>query len=205
MNKAAIRTRYGGPECIDIKNMDLPSPAPHEVVVRVYHTTVNRTDCGILWGKPFPIRFFAGLFSPKSQHPGTDFAGQIISVGSEVKDWKEGDRVFGFNDEGAGTQAQYLAYNTKRHALAAIPDGVDYVNAVAALEGTHYALNFINKVELNAGQKVMVNGGTGAIGSAAIQVLKSRGLYIVATAPTGYLDRVRTLGADRVIDYMKES
>lgn len=203
MMKAIVRYNYGGPEAIEVVDLPKPEPKNHEVLVKVKCTTVNRTDCGVLSGMPFVFRFFIGLTKPKRIVLGTDFAGEIIAVGAHVTNFKVGQHVFGFNDEGASTQAEYMVFDANG-ALAEIPEGITYPQAAASAEATHYAINFINKVKLNPQHRVFVNGGTGAIGSAAIQFLKYQGIYVVATAPTNLVQTVKNLGADEVIDYQTE-
>lgn len=201
--KAITRLKYGGPEVLSIKNLDIPVPGNHEVLIKVFAATVNRTDCAILSGKPFIMRLFTGLLKPKRAVPGTDFAGIIEAVGSKVIAYKPGDRVWGFNDMGLGSYAQYMTL-AENAAIEIIPEAFSYEQAAASSEGAHYAYNFINKVKLVAGQKVMVNGATGAIGSALVQMLKSMDIYVAATAGTKNLELVKSLGADKVIDYTKE-
>lgn len=200
--KSVLRTTYGGPSVLSVGELPIPIPKPDEVLVRVHCTTVNRTDCGILRGKPFLIRFFTGLLTPSSKTPGTDFAGKIEAIGSNVTAYKIGDAVFGLKDDGLASQAEYMTFNASG-AMTLIPKGIDYKEAVASLEGAHYAYNFINKVSLTANSKVLVNGGTGAIGSAAIQILKSMGTYVAAVTDTKHVERVKALGPDKVIDYLK--
>ena len=112
-----------------------------------------------------------GFFSPNKQTPGTDFAGEVEAVGESVRSWKPGDRVFGFNDIGVLSHAEYLVIGGEQ-PMALIPENCSYQEAAASIEGTHYAYNFINKVKLAPNARVMVNGATGAIGSAALQLLK---------------------------------
>ena len=200
--KAIIRSRYGGPEVLALKNIPRPTPKKNEVLVRVHTCTVNRTDCGVLWGAPYIFRFFVGWPRPRPVL-GTDFAGEIVAVGAQVIRFQPGDRVFGFNDTGAGSYAEWMAFPEKG-GIVKIPDGVSYETAAASAEGVHYAYNYIRKLNIGGSHKVMLNGGTGAIGSAAIQMLKYRGATVTATAPTPYLDRVKALGANRVIDYQQE-
>ncbi len=200
--KSVLRSSYGAPSILTVGELPLPIPKPDEVLIRVHRTTVNRTDCGILRGKPFLIRFFTGLRKPSSPTPGTDFAGEIESIGSEVTELAVGDRVFGLGDEGIASQAEFMTFKASG-AMTRIPKGIDYSQAVASLEGAHYAYNFINKVDVNANNKVLVNGGTGAIGSAAIQILKSMGAYVTAVTDTKNVDKVTQLGPDRVIDYLQ--
>ncbi|MCE3296792.1 MAG: alcohol dehydrogenase zinc-binding protein [Crocinitomicaceae bacterium] len=201
--KAVTRNSYCTPEGLSICEIEIPVPKEHEILIRVHATTVNRTDCAILTGKPYIMRLFTGLFKPKSPVPGTDFAGVVDAVGKEVSVVKPGDQVWGFDDIGIGSQAHYFILPDKK-PISIIPKGFSYEEAAASIEGTHYAYNFINKVKLKAGQRALVNGASGAIGSALVQFLKSRNVYVAATCNTKNLDLIRGLGADKVIDYTAE-
>ncbi|HEY0711899.1 MAG TPA: NAD(P)-dependent alcohol dehydrogenase [Polyangia bacterium] len=201
--RSVFRSRYGGPEVLEVMELPRPSAGSGEVLVRVHAATVNRTDCGGLWGAPFVYRLFAGLRAPRHVATGSDFAGQIAEVGAGVTEFRVGDRVFGFDDNGAGTHAEYLRFSTRK-AIIGIPVGLSFAEAAACAEGAHYARNFLRKVPLAAGQKALVNGATGAIGSAAVQLLKSHGVHVTATCATPHLALVRSLGADHVIDYLVE-
>ncbi len=196
--KAAIRSKYGPPDVISIEDLPVPTPKENEILVRVHATTVNRTDCAVLTGKPFVIQFFTGLGKPKSPTTGTDFAGEIEAIGKNVTTFKEGDKVWGFNDQSLATHAQYAVISTKE-AVLKMPEHSSYEQAAASAEGAHYALNFINKVNPKAGQKVIINGATGAIGSALVQILKSMGLYVVAVCDAQNTELVASLGPDRVV------
>lgn len=199
--KSVLRSTYGNPSILSVGELPLPLPKPDEVLIRVHKTTVNRTDCGILRGKPFLIRFFSGLFKPSSPTPGTDFAGVVESIGKDVTTFKVGDRVFGLGDQGISSQAEYLTFK-ENGAITRIPNDIDFTTAVASLEGAHYAYNFINKVDVSANTRVLVNGGTGAIGSAAIQQLKSVGAYVTAVTETNNVSKVAALGPDKTVDYL---
>lgn len=206
--KTVFRSHYGPPDGLQVVDVETPSPREGQILVRVHAATVNRTDCGGLRGRPFVFRFFAGFPRPRHQATGTDFAGEITAVGPGVQNFRIGDRVWGFDDHGAGSHAQYVLFPAKG-SVARMPEGVTFEDAVASLEGAHYALNFINKVSLRPGQRVLVNGGTGAIGSAAIQILKARGLHVTAVCGSRDRDRVSALGPDRVIgresgDFIRE-
>jgi len=201
--QAVTRSKYGPPDVLSIKEVEKPTPKDNEVLIKVFATTVNRTDCGILLAKPFIIRFFTGLFKPKRLITGTDFAGRIEAIGKNVKTFKPSDRVWGFNDEGLGTHAQYITLRENK-ALTTIPDNITYEQAAASSEGAHYASNFINKVKLKPGQKVLVNGASGAIGSALLQLLKYFGADVTAVCNSKNLGLIKSLGADKVIDYEKE-
>ncbi|WP_273566309.1 NAD(P)-dependent alcohol dehydrogenase [Maribacter halichondriae] len=201
--KAAVRRNYGPPDVLKIETVEKPLPKADEVLIKVHTTTVNRTDCAIVTGKPYIMRLFIGLFKPKNGIPGTDFAGEIASIGQNVTAFKIGDKVFGFGDEGIQSQAQYMTIPEKK-AVATFPNKFTFDEAVASLEGAHYAYNFINKVKLIPGQKVLVNGATGAIGSAMVQILKYYGAYVTAVCNTKNVALIDSLGVDRTIDYKKE-
>ncbi len=201
--KAATRHRYGPPEVLQIRDIEKPVPKENEILVKVHATTVNRTDCGGLTGKPFAIQLFTGLGKPKRQVPGTDFAGEIEAVGENISRFKIGDKVWGFNDNGLASQAQYLTISEDT-AILKISENISFEEAAAAPEGAYYAYNFINKVNLQKGQKVLVNGATGAIGSAALQFLKFYGIETIATANTKNMELVKSLGANEVINWEKE-
>jgi NADPH:quinone reductase-like Zn-dependent oxidoreductase len=201
--KAAFHTRYGLPEVLSIQEVEKPAPKEHEVLVRLFATTVNRTDCANLTAKPFIMRFVDGLFKPKRQIPGTDFAGEIEAIGDAVTTFKAGDKVWGFGDQGVGSQAEYLCFPEDK-AIASFPASLSYEQAAASLEGAHYAYNFINRVTLVPGQKALVNGATGAIGSALLQFLKYHGIYVTAVCNTPNIELIKSPGADKIIDYTRQ-
>lgn len=201
--KAAIRSRYGPPDVLDVREVPTPTPKADELLIRVEATTVNRTDCGVLWGTPFVFRFFVGLTKPRHATTGTDFAGEVAAVGVNVTAFKPGDRVFGFDDNGLPSHAEYLTLAEDR-AVALIPAGQTYAEAAASLEGAHYAYNYAKVMLRRGAQRVLVYGATGAIGSAAVQILKAEGLYVTAVCNTNNVERVRALGPDKVVDYQRE-
>ena len=198
--KAIVCTKYGPPEVLQLKEADKPFAKDNEVLVRVYATTVNRTDCAILRAKPFIMRFGTGLLKPNKPIMGTEFAGEVEAVGAAVISFKPGDKVFGFYDLGLSAYAQYMTISTDK-AITTIPPNISYEQAAASCEGAHYAYNMINKVNIKPGQKVLVNGASGGIGSAAVQLLKYFGADVVAVCATKNLALVKGLGAGRVIDY----
>jgi len=201
--KAIVCTKYGSPDVLQFREVEKPTPKDNEVLIKIFATTVNRTDCAILRAEPFFSRFVTGIFKPKKPIPGTEFAGKIEAVGKNVTSFKVGDKVFGFDDSGSGSHAQYMTILEDK-ALTTIPRNMTYEQAAASTEGAHYAYNFIKKVNLKSGQKVLVNGATGAIGSAAVQLLTYFGANVTAVCNTKNIELVKSLGADRVIDYTKE-
>jgi NADPH:quinone reductase-like Zn-dependent oxidoreductase len=201
--KAAVHTKYGPPEVVRIAEVYKPTANDHEVLVKVHVTTVNRTDCGFRAGKPFIVRFLSGLTEPKATILGCEFAGVVEAVGREVTSFEVGDKVFGFSEWRFGAHAEYLTFPDDG-SLATMPANVTFEEAAASTEGSHYALSLIRKAKIQSGQDVLVNGGTGAIGSAAVQILKSLGAVVTAVCDTEHVELVRGLGADRVIDYTAE-
>ncbi len=143
-----------------------------------------------------------GLFKPNKPIPGTEFAGKIEEVGKNVSSFKTGDKVFGFDDSGSQAHAEYMIISEDK--AVTIPENIRYEQAAASSEGAHYAYIFIKKVKTKSGQKVLVNGATGAIGSAAVQLLKHFDLKVTATCNTKNIELVKSLGADKVIDYTKD-
>jgi len=207
--KASVRQSYCSADSIQLVDLPIPEPKPDEIRIRVMASTVNRTDLGVLTGKPYAMRLFAGFPKPRFAVTGTDFAGVVDKLGVGVQDFQIGDQVWGFWDHGQGTHAEYACIPTK-YPILPIPEGVGFAEIVACGEAAHYAFNFLNKVNPSEGDHVLVNGGTGGIGSAAIQLLKARGIHVTAVCHEAHVDLVKSLGPDRVIalekeDFTKES
>jgi len=201
--RAAVYTRYGGPEVVSIMDIPIPSPQSNEVLIRVYASTVNRTDCGFRSAEYFISRLFSGLFKPKNKVLGCEFAGIVEAVGCEVTQFKVGSRVFGYDDERFGGHAEYKVIREDK-ALALIPDEMDFVTAAALTEGSHYALSNIRAAKVDSGHCVLVYGATGAIGSAAVQLLKHFGAFVEAVCNSKNMPLVQSLGADEVVDYQSQ-
>jgi NADPH:quinone reductase-like Zn-dependent oxidoreductase len=198
--KAIVHTSYGPPEVAKVKEVPVPVPKNNEVLVKVYTSTVTRTDSGFRSAEYFVSRFWSGLFRPKIQTLGCEFAGIIEEIGAEVKNFKKGDKVFGYNDETFGGHAEFLTI-AENKAIETIPENLTFDEAAPILEGAHYALCDIRASEIKSGQKAMVYGATGAIGSAAVQILKYYGVSVTAVCNTKNVELVKSLGADIVIDY----
>ena len=205
--KAASRSKYGLPGDLSIKEFDIPTPIENEVLIRVHATTVNRSDCHVLSGKPFFMRLFTGLFKPRLQIIGSDFAGEIEAAGSNVHSFKTGDKVMGFGSVfGCGSHAQYFTLPEERatKVMVTMPQNISFDEAAACLEGAIYAAAQINSIKPKPGQKALVYGATGAIGCAYVQFLKYYGAYITAVCRGEHQALVKSLGADKVIDYTTE-
>lgn len=201
--KAVVYTKYGPPEVAQLNEIPKPIAKENEILIKVYSSTVNRTDAGFRSASYFISRFWTGLFKPKNQVLGCEFAGVVEEIGQGVKTFKLGDRVFGFNDKTCGGHGEYLTLK-ETDAVVTMPSNVNFDLAAAISEGAHYALVDIRAAKVTRGQKVLVNGATGAIGSAAVQLLKYFGANVTAVCNTKNVDLVRSLGADKVIDYEKQ-
>jgi len=201
--KAAVRSRYGSPEVLRLKEVEIPTPTDNELLIRVHASTVSRTDCHILTGMPFMMRFFTGLFKPRLAVTGTDFAGQIEATGKHVKSFRVGDKVMGFDFLGLRSHAQYLVLPQTKEIIMT-PHNISYDQAAACIEGAFYALNVIDKMNPKAGQTALVNGATGAIGSSMVQFFKFYGTSVTAVCDRQNSELVRSIGADKIIDYKKE-
>lgn len=201
--KAAVRTKYGPPSVLQIKDVDIPTPSDNEVLIKVYASTVNRTDCGFLRAKPFIVRFFSGLMRPKYTILGNEFAGKVVKVGNGVVEFKMGDKVFGYDGVRFGGHAEYTVMN-QHDLIAKIPKGMTYIEAAPMSEAAHYALAYIRATKMKKGQKVLVNGASGGIGSAAVQMISELGVEVTAVCETKHIALVKSLGAKKVVDYTKK-
>lgn len=201
--RAGVYTAYGPPEIVQIKEVARPVPKANEILIKVHATTVNRTDCGFRSAEYFIVRFFSGLFRPKNPILGNEFAGEVTEVGKTVTAFKPGDRVFGYNDSQFGAHAEYMVM-AENDAVAPMPPAMTYEEAAPITEGGHYALCDIRAAKIRKGQAVLINGATGAIGSAAVQLVKVLGASVTAVCDTKNVALVKSLGADVVIDYTKE-
>ena len=200
--KAAVRTIYGPPgEVLTIKEIDKPIPKDNKVLIKVYAASANRTDYHVLTGKPNFMRLFTGLSKPGLTITGSDFAGQVEAIGPSVKDFKVGDKVMGFGGVFCiGSHTEYISFPESK-GIVLMPNNITYEQAAACLEGTYYSAAGINYLKPTAGQKALVYGASGAIGSADVQFLKYYGLYVTAVCGGENSELIRSLGADKVIDY----
>ena len=201
--KAVVHTRYGSPDVLHLAEIPKPAPKDNEVLIKIHATTVNRTDCGFRSAEYFISRFFSGLFKPKKQVLGNEFAGVIETTGKNVTGFQPGDKVFGYNDITFGANAEYMIM-PENGSMTTIPAGLTFEEAACITEGGHYALCDIRAAKVKAGQNVMIYGATGAIGSAAVQLVKYFGATVTAVCNTKNVELVKSLGADVVIDYTKE-
>lgn len=201
--KAIVYTKYGPPKVAMLVDVPRLIPKDNELLIKVYASTVNRTDSGFRSAEYFISRFWTGLLRPKNQILGCEFAGKVEEIGNGVTSFKKGDDVFGYNDKTCGGHGEYLTI-ADTDAVATIPHNLNYYEAAPITEGAHYALNNIKASKIEKGQNALVYGATGAIGSAAVQLLKHFGIKVTAVCNTKNTALVRSLGADIVIDYQTE-
>ena len=201
--RAIVYSKYGPPEVASLMEVHKPLPKDNEVLVKVYASTVNRTDSGFRSAEYFISRFWTGLFRPKYQILGCEFAGIIEEIGQYVTTFKKGDKVFGFNDNTCGGHGEYLTI-AETNAVINMPDNLSFEEAAPLTEGAHYALVDIRAAKVERGQNVLVYGATGAIGSAAVQLLKHFGAIVTAVCNTKNVALLKTLGADTIIDYQTQ-
>lgn len=197
--RALRYTKYGSPDVLHIEETEKPRPAQGEVLIRVCATSVNRTDNATIKAIPFFARIITGLIRPRWPIPGSEFSGVIEAVGSGVISRKIGESVYGFDYQGAQSHAEYVTIAEQN--ITTIPDNISFKQAAVCSEGAHYAHNFLNKVDIQAGQNILVNGATGAIGSAAVQLLTHFGVNVTAVCGDSSVELVKSLGARRIIDY----
>jgi NADPH:quinone reductase-like Zn-dependent oxidoreductase len=197
--KAAVNTSYGSPDLIEIREVAKPEPAPDQVLVRVHASTVSRTDCGYLRAHPFFMRAMTGRRRPRQTTLGMDFAGEVEAIGTSVRAFMPGDRVFGLTPNDHGGHAEYVCV-PEHGAMATIPAGLRFSEAVVC-EGALYANTNLRGFALGPGHKILIYGASGAIGTAAVQLAKSYGAEVTAVVATKHLELARSLGADHVIDY----
>jgi len=202
--KAITYTQYGSPDVLHFTEAEKPAPGNNEILIKVYATSINDWDWGMLRGKPFIIHLLNGLFKPKIKILGSDIAGIVEAVGSKAGKFKPGDEVFGdISGQNWGGFAEYACADENR--VVKKPASMTFEQAAAIPQGGCLALQSLTeKIKLQPGQKVLINGAGGGSGSFAIQIAKSCGVEVTAVDSTTKLDKMRELGADHVVDYTKE-
>jgi NADPH:quinone reductase-like Zn-dependent oxidoreductase len=201
--KAFTKTKYGGPEILQLEDVAKPSLKNGHILVKVVANSVNPADWRILRGKPFFARFTFGLFKPKDKIPGADFAGVVEEVGNEVAHFKVGDRVFGETLKG-GAFAEYTC--VPANVCALMPEIIDFPEmASVPLAGVTALQALTTHGQLKEGESVLINGSSGGVGHFAVQIAKAYGAKVTAVCSSKNIDFVKTLGADQVIAYDKEN
>lgn len=203
--KAIVYTKYGPPDVLELREVEKPTPKDNEVLVKVHAASVNPADWHILRGKPFLVRLMGfGLLKPKNEIPGCDIAGRVEAVGRNVKQFQPDDEIFGdISGCGLGAFAEYVS--VPENALALKPANLTFEEAATVpLAGVTALQGLRDKGQIQPGQKVLVNGSGGGVGTFAVQIAKSFGAEVTGVCSTRKLDMVRSIGADQVIDYTQE-
>jgi NADPH:quinone reductase-like Zn-dependent oxidoreductase len=211
--KAVITTKYGPPEVLEVREVGKPAPKDDDILIKIHATTVTAGDCELRSLKlPFlyqlMLRMGFGFTKPRNKIPGTELAGEIEAVGKDVKRFKEGDQVFGSAGLGFGANAEYICLPEEPEEMeggvTTKPANMTYEEAATVPFGGRDSLHFLRLGDLQSGQKILINGAGGSIGTFAIQLAKLSGAEVTAVDSTPKLDMLRSLGADHVIDYTRE-
>jgi NADPH:quinone reductase-like Zn-dependent oxidoreductase len=203
--KAILHTKYGPPDVLQLSEVEKPVPGDDEVLIKVHAASVNTADCYILKGEPFLVRIIdGGILKPKYNIPGSDIAGQVEAIGRNVKQFQLGDEVFGnLSSYGRGGFAEYVC--APENALALKPDNISFDEAAAVPLAAVTALQGIRDIgKIRPGQKVLINGASGGVGTFALQLAKFFGAEVTAVTSTNKVEMANSIGADHVIDYTQE-
>ena len=201
--KAVVYEKYGSPDVLQLKEIDKPSVADDEILVKVHAASIQQTDINFRTGTPFLARVLAGLFKPKNQILGCDYSGTVEATGKNVDEYSIGDEVYGQLNKRTGTHAEYVSVSMKETSPK--PKNLNFVEAASVGVAGTIALQCLrDHGEIQQGQKVLVNGASGGIGTFAVQIAKSYGTEVTGVCSTANLEMVKSIGADHVIDYTKE-
>jgi len=202
--KAIVSTGYGSPDVLELKEVERPKPGDKEVLIKVHVASITAADTMMRTGTPYIGRLFLGLRKPRIATPGTGFAGEIEAVGKDVTRFRVGDKVFGEVIFTPGTHAEYICA-PEDGVMAIVPDNMTFEEAAPVCDGAVTSLNFLKDVaNIQRGQRVLINGASGSLGTAGIQLARHFGAEVTGVCSTTNMDMVKSLGADKVIDYTKE-
>ena len=200
--KAVVQDRYGPPDVLRVEDVERPVPKDDEVLIRIRATTVTQTDTHARAAHPFFWRFFGGLRRPKWRTLGVELAGEVEAVGAAVSQFHVGDHIFG-SPPSFGAHAEFICLRESA-ALAQMPTGMSFEEAAAVCDGATQALITLRTADVQEGQRIVIYGASGSLGTAAVQLAKHIGAHVTAVCNTKNVELVRSLGADEVIDYLEE-
>ncbi len=201
--KAITYHHYGSADVLQLEELEKPIPKADEVLIKIKASTVNRTDCGFRNPEFQFIKLISGITAPKAKVLGSEFAGIIEAIGDKVTRYKVGDKVFGLSTYTFGTHAEYICKN-ENNSMAIMPNNYSFEEAAAVCDGLMLAYANIRKIDFSTPINILINGATGAIGISALQLVKYFGATITAVGNTKNLELLKSLGADKVIDYTAE-
>ena len=201
--KTIITTKYGSPDVLKVTEAVKPIPKEDEILIKIEASSVTAADSMMRKGEPYYGRLFIGLTKPKNPVPGTGFAGTIEAIGKEVKNFKVGEAVFGEIVLGPGTNCEYVCVPESGVVLSK-PSNISFEEAAPVCDGALTSMSFLKDIgHIKPGQKILINGASGSLGSAAVQLAKEFGAEVTGVCSTSNIDLVKTLGADNAIDYTK--
>jgi NADPH:quinone reductase-like Zn-dependent oxidoreductase len=201
--KAIVCTAYGPPEVLQLQEIPKPIPKANEVLIKIHAGGVSPSDCAFRKGDPFLVRLIYGLYKPRLSTQGVEFAGEIVAVGKRVTEFVVGDQVFGMSPDTFGAHAEYLCLREDK-PLAIKPTNVTHAEMAGITDGATTALTFLRDVaKVKAGQRVLINGASGAVGAYGVQLAKYYGAEVTGVCSGANVELVKSLGADRVIDYTR--
>jgi NADPH:quinone reductase-like Zn-dependent oxidoreductase len=201
--RAVVYDRYGPPHVLRLEDVERPLPKEDEVLVKIHATTVTRTDTGLRSAELFISRFVTGLLRPKRKIPGLELAGEVEAVGAAVTEFAVGDEVFGVSAANLGAHAEFVCMSESA-PLVHKPAGMSFEEAAAVIDGASLALACLRNADLRNGRSILVYGASGSVGTAGVQLARHFDADVTAVCNTKNLELVKSLGADRVIDYTQE-
>ncbi|MDZ7691654.1 MAG: NAD(P)-dependent alcohol dehydrogenase [Balneolaceae bacterium] len=201
--KAILTTKYGSPDVLQVSEVETPVPKDHEILIKVHASSATKADTMMRKGIPFYGRFFLGLTKPKNPITGTGFAGEIVKVGPKVTRYTNGDQVFGETGVNFGANAEFVCMPEDGLVIPK-PSSLSYEEAAPICDGVLSSMNFLSAIaDIQRDQKVLINGASGSLGTAAVQLARHFGAEVTGVCSTSNLEMVSSLGADHVIDYTK--